>query len=393
LLPDPAPGVWERVFTREAVKLEGSGRTDVRHFVIPCEDWAKRGLEAYLQAQSGAELQAVQIESNRRAIARMLRRLAEMAAEQMKRRLDQEESGWSITGAAAQVLLARAWLRGSVSPNAPLEEQFAELLSDEQDLRSTPEERVDSWGELVRATNYWHDKLRFMLRQALLLPLGSGVPLLDAGRVAAALQSLKSDLRTVSLPAKPEFSRGLEEFGKLVELTKQTDGQLRFIPDREAKSLAQRKERSMALLRETTLAHHIKRVDDALDRTVRALVQAAPVEQQEYAQSRQRIAEIGLLDESSSAWARLVDYLLSDDPVLDNHTARLAYVLDVPIASLRSALDTLDKGDRAISAAYRFARAYVDGNQTAGDLSVVQFFGQSLAQAAEALMAQLSEVE
>ncbi|WP_189557100.1 hypothetical protein, partial [Mesorhizobium sp. M4B.F.Ca.ET.089.01.1.1] len=177
MLADPAPGLWERIFTRDAVKLEGSGRTDARHFVIPREDWAIRGIEAYLTTRLGADLQPVQQESNRRAVARLLRRLAELTSVQIKRRLAQEEDAWSIAGTIAQLLLARAWLRGAISPSAPLEEQFQELLSDEQEPRSMPDDRVESWGELVRATSYWHDKFRAMLRQLLLLPLGTGAPL------------------------------------------------------------------------------------------------------------------------------------------------------------------------------------------------------------------------
>lgn len=393
LLPDPAPGLWERVFTRDAVKLEGSGRTDARHFVIPREDWAKRGIEAYLQVRSNAELQPIQLESNRRAIARMLRRLTELSASQLSRRLALEDGRWSVSGATAQVLLARAWLRGTVSPDAPLEDQFQELLSDEQDPRSMPDERVDSWGELVKATGYWHDKLRSLLRQTLLLPLGTGAALMNAGEIASALQKLRLELRTVDLPAKPEFSRGLEEIAKLVDLAKQTDDQLRYIPDREYKSLEQRKERVMMLLRQSNLSHHIECVDKALERTATSLLGAAPVERHEYAQSRQRIAEMSLLDESSPAWTRLADYLLEDEPGHVDDAARLAYVLDVPIASLKLTLDTLDKAERAVRAAYKYAQAYVDGNQTEGDLSVVQSFGQRLAGAAEDLQSRLTEVE
>jgi hypothetical protein len=112
LLPEPQFGLWERIFTKDNVKLEGSGRTDIRHFVIPREDWATRGVEAYLTNRIGTALPPIQMESNRRAIARLLRRLAELASAQMARRLTQEENPWSIDGATAQVLLARAWLRG-----------------------------------------------------------------------------------------------------------------------------------------------------------------------------------------------------------------------------------------------------------------------------------------
>lgn len=391
LLPEPQFGLWERVFTKDNVKLEGSGRTDIRHFVIPREDWATRGIEAYITNRLATALQSLQLESNRRAIARLLRRLAELASAQLERRLAQDDP-WSIVGATVQVLLVRTWLRGAISPDSPLEEQFQELLSEEQEAKSLPDDRVESWGELVRATNYWHDKLRGMMRQSLKLPLGSGAPLMNAGAVAGAMKSLRDTMRTVPVPAKPEFSKGLEEIGKLVELARQTDGQLRHIPERENKSLSQRKERAITLLRHSSFSHHLTKVDDALTRTVSALVQAAPVQYQEYLTARARAANAGLLNEADPAWERLADYLLSDDIEFQGEAEKLAHTLSAPIASVRLVLETLDKAELAVDAAYKYARAFVEGNQSAGDLSVVQSFGERLATAAKGLQTKLDEV-
>jgi hypothetical protein len=392
LLPDPQFGLWEKVFTKDNVKLEGSGRTDARHFVIPREDWATRGIEAYLTNRIGVALQPVQLESNRRAIARLLRRLSTLASAQLARRLSQDDNAWSIDGATVQVLLARAWLRGTISPDAPLEEQFQELLSDEPEAKSLPEDRVESWSELVKATNYWHEKFRGMLRQSLTLPLGGGAPLINAGAIAGALRDLRNTMRTVMVPAKAEFSKGLEEIGKLIELARQTDSQLRHIPERENKSLTQRRDRALALLRQSSLSHHLATVDDALSRTMAAFLQAAPVQNQEYQIARTRVANAGLLNEADPAWTRLQDYLLSDDVPFDNEARKLAHTLEVPIASLRISLETLDKAEAAVEAAYKYARAFVDGNQSDGDLSVVRDFGERIANAAEALQTKLDEV-
>jgi hypothetical protein len=392
LLPESASGLWERVFTKDNVKLEGAGKIDTRHFVIPRQDWATRGIEAYLTNRLGIALQPLQLESNRRAIARMLRRLAELASEQIARRLGQDENPWSIEGVTVQVLLARAWLRGAASPEAPLEEQFQELLSDEQEAKSLPDDRVESWGELVKATNYWHEKLRGILRQSLILPLGSGAPLTNAGAVAGAMKSLRDTMRTLPVPAKAEFSKGLEEIGKIVELARQTDGQLRHVPERENKSLSLRKDRAIALLRQSTLNHHLTRVDDAMSRTVSALVQAAPVQYSEYSMARTRAVNAGLLNEADQKWERLRDFLLADETSFESEAEKLAHTLTVPVASLRLALETLEKSELAVEAAYRYARVFVDGNQSAGDLSVVRSFGERLAAAVDALQTKLDEV-
>lgn len=392
LLPDAAPGLWDRVFTKELVKLEGSGKTDVRHFVIPREEWATRGIEAYLLHRQGAALQAIQRESNLRAIARLLRRLAELAQAQLDRRLAMNSNPWSIAGAIAQVLLARAWLRGAISPSDPLVKQFQELLSLEQEPRSFPTERVESWGELVKATDYYHEKFRTLLRNLLTLPLGGGERLYDAGLVAEPLAGLRATLRMVRVPVGTEFTRGLEELSKLVDLAGQTDSSLRHIPAREGKSLAERRDRVLMLLRASTLSHHLGRVDEALDRTAKALSQAAPVERQDYYAARRRVDEAALLDESSEPWGALRDYLLDDEPEFASESERLSHSLSVPIATLKPTLDTLEKAEAAVLAAYRFASGFVDANQSDGDLSAVRAFGTKLAEAADAVRAELDEV-
>jgi hypothetical protein len=198
-----------------------------------------------------------------------------------------------------------------------------------------PDDRVESWGELIRTTAFYHDKLRSLLRQAMKLPLGNGAPLMDAGLVAAAMQEMKANLCGIKLPAKPEFTRGLEDISKLVELARQTDSQLRHIPDREAKSLQQRKEKILTLLRQSSLSHHVRRVDRALNGAATAMFEAAPVERDVYFKARTRLQEMGLLDESSGIWGSLEDYLLADDPALKGDAEQLTYVLGVPVASLR----------------------------------------------------------
>ena len=98
------------------------------------------------------------------------------------------------------------------------------------------------------------------------------------------------------------------------------------------------------------------------------------------------------MNEADPAWERLADYLLSDDVGFQGEAEKLAHTLGVPIASLRLALETLEKAELAVDAAYKYARAFVEGNQSAGDLSVVQSFGERLAAAAEALQTTFDEV-
>jgi len=94
--------------------------------------------------------------------------------------------------------------------------------------------------------------------------------------------------------------------------------------------------------------------------------------------------------QSSAIWGALANYLLADDPAFEGDAERLAYVLSVPVSSLRPTLDTLEKAEAAIYTAFKIVRAYVEANQTEGDLSVVQSFGQRLFEVTEGLQAKLA---
>lgn len=383
IVRDPMPGLWESVFNRGNVKLEGAGRTDQRHFVIPRADWAMRGIEAYLNQRIGGARPVAQRESDSRAIARMLRRLAERAEQQLARRLALTPDPWHIAGALAQMLLARAWLRGTIAPTAPMASQFAELLSSEIEPRSLPTERVESWSDLTKATDHYNIRFRAMLRRLLELPLGDGAALLNAGAVAGAMESLAKTLRTVDLPADAEFTRGLEDLAKLVDLARQTDQKLRQIPARESRSLAERRERMRVLLRSTTLSHHITKIGDALEHTTSALAQAAAVEKQEFGLARDKLKQENLLDEASEAWIGLRRFLLKAEPEFEDEAKRFEYVLAAPIASIRPTVDALEKGEVAIRAAYKTAYQFVHAQQADGDLTVVNGFGERLHSAIE----------
>jgi hypothetical protein len=126
--------------------------------------------------------------------------------------------------------------------------------------------------------------------------------------------------------------------------------------------------------------------------TVSALVQAAPVQYQEYLTARARAESAGLINENDRAWEFLADYLLADEVVFSVEAEKLAYTLRVPVASLRLALEALEKAELAIDAAYKYACAFVEGNQSAGDLLVVQSFGERLESAVEMVQTKLNEV-
>jgi hypothetical protein len=127
---------------------------------------------------------------------------------------------WRIGATAAQILLVRCWLRGTVSPLAPTSEQWWNLITDEGEATSSPQDRVPSWTEIVNRTKDSQRKFRAILRQLVTLPQGdqSRQALSDTGVVASAIRSLQASMQIASFPPPAEITgQQLSELALLAE--------------------------------------------------------------------------------------------------------------------------------------------------------------------------------
>lgn len=390
--------LWDRLFTKETVRLEGVGRTDVRTFVLPRADWVVRGVEAYITLRAAKDLPPEMEETYRRNYGRLLRRLGELAAAHARKRLTAEENPWSPAATCAQILLARTWLRGNVSPDQPLPQQFTELLSEERPPSSNPEERVESWSTLVTATGGTHERLRDYLRHLLAMPQDEReikLGLVDAGEVADALASLQKTMRMVPVPpqvtdSQKSPSRGLDEILKIAELATKLDDTLSLIPDREFRSLTNRSVRLQVLLREHSVAGHLKRVDSALTKLRGLLIQAAPTAIDDWAKALDKLRTAQFLDDRPDGPARRIEEFLFDECAPPGTPALLlARVLAAPALEMRQLSDALALGEKAIAEAFNYASAYLASTSGDGDLSVVNGFGRTLHDRASAIRSTL----
>jgi hypothetical protein len=122
-----SPWLRSRMFTKDTVILRDTKPVRLQRFVLEKEPWVKEGIEAYQALRVGAEdLDPQAVEAYRRAYVTMQRKFGTAVLERVRQRLPSLETGetWDIPGSAAEVLLARAWLRGNVSPTARSWEQW-----------------------------------------------------------------------------------------------------------------------------------------------------------------------------------------------------------------------------------------------------------------------------
>src|SRR5262249_22242569 len=193
--------------TAEMVKLQGSTSGSRQYLIVSAEPWVRDGLEAYLSLKLDKGMSPQDASFHRRNLAVMMRRLEKVAAAYVDSRLPRIESGerWSAATSIAQVLVARAWLRGTIAPEASVPEHIRAILSDEPDPLSDPKARSSPWQDWLTATDKWRERLRGELRSIVSLSIGEGgggAGLTDSSEIAGAIERMRNTGRADEVPAE-----------------------------------------------------------------------------------------------------------------------------------------------------------------------------------------------
>lgn len=200
------------LFTADAlgeVRLQGSGKTDSRNVVIPCEPWAVRGLEW------SAKLEYDRVSPRERefayqAIAVFAQRVREVVLRWISSRVPEAQPAgpWHCDATVVQVLLVRAWLRGETHPSAPMVAQWKVILSDDSSTGTNRRVGATTWNntlERLAGDSTLHRRLRSLA--------DSSGAIADVAFAAPAIKSLveqgRLDPVPDSLPEQPVKTKWL----------------------------------------------------------------------------------------------------------------------------------------------------------------------------------------
>ncbi|PYJ55952.1 MAG: hypothetical protein DME82_05730 [Verrucomicrobia bacterium] len=380
---------WKnRFFTENSIRIEGTGKSDTRHFVVPAEDWLKGGLDSLLSLKTDTAGGSL-LEVHRRLVARMHRKLCHAVREHIAKKIPLLEDGtpWSVVGAATQVLAVRAWLRGASSPLRTTASNWSELLSDELDATSSPEQRVPSWDELLSKTRGSHDKVREMLRQLVQLPQGNSPEFgtTAVGDAASALLSLQSTFQLCPSPTKEiAVTEQTADIAKTSQYATETRDRIGGLPEREYERLHEHACELEAMLREFSIREHVKRVDQVVRGVTTHLPQAAPLQVENWQKAQRKLEGRGFLDPGVSAIADEVEAFLNgarDLPAAPNFpsiAAMFDWVLSAPAGPLTNVCESLRIGEATIKGLYDYVNNFLTsqkGSQS-NRLSEIQALGE-----------------
>lgn len=371
--------LYTRVVTADRVKLLGSSSGGRDNLTIPPDAWVRDGFEAYLDLKLNANLAPADAAYDRRNLASMMRRLETATAAYLRRRVPPLADGtpWSPVSTAVQVLLARAWLRGATSPDAPVLDQMQTVLSDEAEATSDPAARCLPWQEWLNSTAKWHERLRVDLRSMVSLPLGEGAGgsgLTDSSEMAGAVDRMT---RTGTMDEVPNIDGGLpENFRKLRELAEQWTARRIVIERTEYAQVRNRAAALSALLRTRSIEAHIQRLDTAISRTSTLLSGQAVDAVAAWNQSSARIGP--RIEARTEAVEMLISAFDDEGGIPVRFSERLAWLAAAPVRELDDALSLAQQGEKLVLVLNDHASDCVREARGIGSLSALKSIGQAL---------------
>ena len=286
------PFTFRRMITPDLVKIEGTGQERRRHFIVARESWAIDGLEGYVALSLDKSMTGQDLEYHRANLAVMMRRLEKLVSDYADRRLGVLQDGrrWSPATGAVQVLLARAWLRGVVRPDAAPQEQLKAILSDEPDVEIDPAARCEPWRDYLNKTKSRHTQYRDALRDMIGTPQGESknFGLADVSSACGAIRRLTNTLTFDRAPADAAET-GVNELDALRKIVSENDAALRNILRFESQQTRGRAEALEGNLRGRSISDHLMRVDTVVETVADLLPKAAPGRVKEWKTAYERL--------------------------------------------------------------------------------------------------------
>ena len=374
-------GTFSRLLTPGQVKIEGTAPAQRSYFTVSPTDWVRDGFEAYIALRLDSSMSDQDIDFHRRNLAFMMRRLENLVDAYADQRLSRLTDGrrWAPVAAISQILLARAWLRGTISPSDSLPSQLQAILSDEAEAESDPASRCTLWNEFLNKTKDHHTDFRTALYDMLKTPQGDapGFGLADVSVVAGALRRLNRTLRFDDLP-DPKADTLVPLFEKARELIRQFKGTLKHVMAVERDQIRNRAKTLFGYLRSQSIASHYCRLDKAIEAVSNELPNAVPDQVQKWKQGYLRL--LPRLEEKADVRVEDMLFTISEngEGIPERDADLFVWLIKAPSKDIEDMLKLADLGEKVVANLLQHVRDCVHEGEKAVSMEAIQSIGREI---------------
>ena len=382
-----APALLERVVTKEMVKLQGTTSGGRDYLTIERADWVRDGLEARLAIQYDGELSVADRAFHLRNLALMMRRMEALVVSYLRRRLPLGHDGklWSPVPTLAQVLLARAWLRGTSKPGEPLSGQLSSILSDETESSGSPLSRSGPWQEWLNKTKSWHSQMREDLRDLVALPTELGARgMINSGDLVGAIIRMND---TGQADPVPDFSNrwpgSLDSIATAYDLAAYWNTKRSQIENVEFRQLRERTATISDRLRGRSIASHLERVDAIVSKTSEILKNKGVDNVQTW---KKNLAEYKNRPPFNDEVEDLIFTFDDESTIPSGLPGRLAWLASRPAGPIEALNGLLQTGEKAVEVMRDHAKDIISDGGAGASLDTIKSIGKAIIGASNELI-------
>lgn len=378
------------IITPDMLKVQSRMDGTRDYFVIRPEEWVVKGLEAYIALRQDRDMTSADVSYHLHNLAAMMRHMAQEASQYLDRHIPLPEGGkrWQPVATFAQVLLLRAWLRGTVSPTAPVLAQIRAVLEDEPDPRTDIGTRCAPWQELLNASNTRSGYIRQLLNEMLALPVSEegareDQTLVDASVLTGAVARFMENGEFDPFPDPQAMTRRMPDlFRRVCELAKLSDDRLMRINRTETRQLNDRVQALSDMLERDGIVHHLDRMKACITAISDLLPAVIPVRVAEWMEEYARLAP--RIEEGAPTQLEelICDVLDGEMPADYPKPVKLGWLARVPSRNLEEFLKVTQSGTDVLRQLYTHAHDCVAEAQGLGSLSAVHAIGHDLKEVA-----------
>lgn len=379
------------IITADMLKMQSRIDGTRDYFVIRPEDWVIKGLEAYIALDQDRDITSADVSYHLHNLAAMMRHMAREASQYLDRHIPLLEEGkrWQPVATFAQVLLLRAWLRGTVSPAAPVLDQIRAILEDEPDPRTDVSTRCAPWQEVLNASNTKYRELRQVLNEMLALPISAesakqeDLTIVDASVLTGAVARFKEKGEFDPFPDPQAMTRRMPDlFKRVCELAKLSDDRLMRINRTETRQLSDRVQALSGMLEGDGIVHHLDRMKTCITAISDLLPSVIPIQITEWMKEYERLAP--RIEEGAPAQLEelICNVLDGEMPADYPKPLKLGWLACCPARNLEEFLKVTQSGTKVLKELYSHAHDCVTEAQGLGSLSAVHKIGHDLKEVA-----------
>jgi len=378
-----SPGMLNDCLNENRIKIAGSSAGSRDSFEVRREEWVVFGFESYLiqrLARFGSDNER---ERHLRRVSRFIRKIEHQVADYVLQRVPRLANGsvWKPVAGLAQLLFARAIIRGDIPVGSNLEDCLRAVLSDPPTSRGDQAVRSAQWKSFLDETRANDSVLRKRLRGIVNLEGDKSDKLsgmIDTSEILPAIDYMRSNCKFWPVPSTAfALSKDLE---KVRELVADWDPQWITLFAYELKQVEGRAKEVNGYIGDDAIPTHFRRLDSVVNQTSELLPFVSPEKVGAWKQANKSVNDRLDQNAEQALHALLDEFEEEEWAGSATRFDRYCRMAALPVVDLETVRSALKDGHGLIAEFLEHAKDQIGGSENTPDAQILKTAADHLAE-------------